>query len=172
MNEPDALAKSADMDLQKRSGLSGTGDSQRDSRESIRANHSQLKPLFYSASGRFARITRLSDSRESPDSRESCESIRANHATNSGPCVPRFPILGVALVKWSGGDCRPRRHKFPRSQGGRPVRGLASFQGSQGVCARNRCHLYNLEGKITIFTVLKWEKGRNHYKNHDLGHNH
>ena len=61
--------------------LSGTGDSQRDSRESIRANHSQLKPYFYSASGRFARITRISDSRESPDSRESCESIRANHAT-------------------------------------------------------------------------------------------
>ena len=28
------------------SELSGTGDSQRDSRESIRANHSQLKPLF------------------------------------------------------------------------------------------------------------------------------
>ena len=28
------------------SALSGTGDSQRDSRESIRANHSQLKPLF------------------------------------------------------------------------------------------------------------------------------
>ena len=26
--------------------------------------------------------------------------------------------------------------------------------------------------KITIFTVLKWEKGRNHYENHDLGHNH
>ena len=26
--------------------LSGTGDSQRDSRESIRANHSQLRPLF------------------------------------------------------------------------------------------------------------------------------
>ena len=26
--------------------LSGTGDSQRDLRESIRANHSQLKPLF------------------------------------------------------------------------------------------------------------------------------
>ena len=26
--------------------LSGTGDSQRDSRESIRANRSQLKPLF------------------------------------------------------------------------------------------------------------------------------
>ena len=38
-------------------------------------------PYFYSASGRFARITRISDSRESPDSRESCESIRANHAT-------------------------------------------------------------------------------------------
>ena len=29
----------------------------------------------------------------------------------------------------------------------------------------------NLEGKITIFTVLKWGKGRNHYENHDLGHN-
>ena len=29
-----------------RFALSGTGDSQRDSRESIRANHSQLKPLF------------------------------------------------------------------------------------------------------------------------------
>ena len=26
--------------------LSGTGDSQRDSRESIRTNHSQLTPLF------------------------------------------------------------------------------------------------------------------------------
>ena len=65
------------------SELSGTGDSQRDSRESIRANHSQLKPLFYSASGRFARIPRISDSRESADSRESCESIRANHATKS-----------------------------------------------------------------------------------------
>ena len=38
-------------------------------------------PYFYSASGRFAWITRISDSRESPDSRESCESIRANHAT-------------------------------------------------------------------------------------------
>ena len=61
--------------------LSGTGDSQPDSPESIRANHSQLKHLFYSASGRFARITRISDSRESPDSRDSRESIRANHAT-------------------------------------------------------------------------------------------
>ena len=61
--------------------LSGTGDSQCDSRESIRANHSQSKPLFYSASSRFAQITRISDSRESGDSRESCESIRANHAT-------------------------------------------------------------------------------------------
>ena len=29
-----------------RFGLSGTGDSQRDSCESIRASHSQLKPLF------------------------------------------------------------------------------------------------------------------------------
>ena len=30
----------------------------------------------------------------------------------------------------------------------------------------------NSEGKITIFTVLKCGKGRNHYENHDLGHNH
>ena len=30
----------------------------------------------------------------------------------------------------------------------------------------------NLEGEITIFTVLKWGKERNHYENHDLGHNH
>ena len=30
----------------------------------------------------------------------------------------------------------------------------------------------NLEGKITIITVLKWGKERNHYENHDLGHNH
>ena len=31
---------------QLRIQLSGTGDSQRDSRKSIRANHSQLAPLF------------------------------------------------------------------------------------------------------------------------------
>ena len=54
--------------------VSGTDDSQRDSRESIRANHSQLTPIF-------ARITRISDSRESPDSRDSRKSIRENHAT-------------------------------------------------------------------------------------------
>ena len=57
-------------------GLSGTGDSQRDSRESIRANHSQLTPHSF--------IVRQADSHESlefPDSRESCESTRANHAT-------------------------------------------------------------------------------------------
>ena len=55
-------------------------------RNAIRANRfariiRNRNPYFYSASGRFARITRTSDSRESPDSRESCESIRANHAT-------------------------------------------------------------------------------------------
>ena len=43
---------------------------------------------FNSASGRFARITRISNSRESPDSRESCESIRANHATKAGKILP------------------------------------------------------------------------------------
>ena len=66
--------------------ICGTGDSQCDSRESIRANHSQMKPQFFIARQadspeRFARITRISDSHESPDSRESCESIRAKHAT-------------------------------------------------------------------------------------------
>ena len=46
--------------------LSGTDDSQRDSRESIRANHSQLKPLFFMA--------------RQADSPESLEfPIRANH---------------------------------------------------------------------------------------------
>ena len=55
-------------------------------RNAIRANRfariiRSWNPHFYSASGRFAQITRIFDSRESPDSRESCESIRANHAT-------------------------------------------------------------------------------------------
>ena len=55
-------------------------------RNAIRANQfariiRNWNPYFYSVSGRFARITRISDSRESPDSRESCKSIRANHAT-------------------------------------------------------------------------------------------
>ena len=58
-------------------------------RNAIRANRfpriiRNWNPYFYSASGRLARITRISDSRESPDSRESCESIRANHATKVG----------------------------------------------------------------------------------------
>ena len=56
-------------------------------RNAIRANRfariiRNCNPHFDSTSGRFARITRISDSRESPDSRESCEfPIRANHAT-------------------------------------------------------------------------------------------
>ena len=55
-------------------------------RNAIRANRfariiRNRNPYFYSASDRFAQMTRISDSRESPDSRESCESIRANHAT-------------------------------------------------------------------------------------------
>ena len=81
--------------------LSGTGDSQRDSRESIRANHSQSKPLFYRASGRFTQMTRIFDSRESPDSRESCESIRANHATKTNTGAKlwlRFCLSILVLV--------------------------------------------------------------------------
>ena len=55
-------------------------------RNAVRANRfariiRNRNPYFYSASGRFARITGISDSRESLDSRELCESIRANHAT-------------------------------------------------------------------------------------------
>ena len=51
-------------------------------RNAIRANRfariiRNRNPYFYSASGRFARITRISDSRESPDS------IHANHATKA-----------------------------------------------------------------------------------------
>ena len=74
------------------SQLSGTGDL----RKSIRANHSRLKPLFYSASGRFARITRISDSRESPYSRESCASIRANHATKR---LKDFSVSSAFLIQ-------------------------------------------------------------------------
>ena len=45
-------------------------------RNTIRANRfariiRNWNPYFYSTAGRFARITRISDSRESPDSRES-----------------------------------------------------------------------------------------------------
>ena len=47
--------------------LGGTGDAQCDSRESIRANHSQLKPSF------------LARQADSPESLEF--PIRANHAT-------------------------------------------------------------------------------------------
>ena len=67
-------------------GTKGTHLVARAIRNAIRANRfariiRNWNPYFYSESGRFARITRISDSRESPDSRESCESIRANHAT-------------------------------------------------------------------------------------------
>ena len=59
-------------------------------RNTIRANGfariiRNSNPYFYSASGRFARIIRISDSRESPDSRELCESIRADHAARCRP---------------------------------------------------------------------------------------
>ena len=50
--------------------LSGTGDSQRNSHESIRVNHSQLKPPIF--------IARQADSPESLE----CP-IRANHATKT-----------------------------------------------------------------------------------------
>ena len=78
-------------------------------RNAIRANRFARiiriwNPYFYSVSGRFARIARISDSRESGDSRESCESIRANHATKQAtkirkkirPCT-KFHVSQVKL---------------------------------------------------------------------------
>ena len=67
-------------------------------RTAIRANWfariiRNWNPYFYSASGRFARIIRISDSRESRDSRESCESIRSNHATKVTEPNLRFPAV-------------------------------------------------------------------------------
>ena len=64
-------------------------------RNAIRANRfarilRNSNPYFYGASGRFARIIRISDSCTSPDSRESCESICSDHATKSltvSPCL-------------------------------------------------------------------------------------
>ena len=56
--------------------LSGTGDSQRDSRKAIRANHSQLTPLFLQrvrpirtnhSNFRFARITPLRKEKKSKE---------------------------------------------------------------------------------------------------------
>ena len=64
------------------SHLSGTGDSQRDSRESIESFAIE-NPYFYSASGR----TWICDSCESPDSRES------RHCTSSHPCARHAPLL-------------------------------------------------------------------------------
>ena len=64
--------------------LSGTVDSQRDSRESIRATHSQLKPLF---------LYRVRPSEA--DSPESLEfPIRANHATKVGKVGDRREGVG------------------------------------------------------------------------------
>ena len=56
--------------------LSGTDDSQRDLRESIGANHSQLKPLSF--------IARQADSPESLEF-----PIRANHPIRAN-CANRF----------------------------------------------------------------------------------
>ena len=70
-------------------------------RNAIRANRfariiRNWHPYFSSASGRFARITRISDSRESPDSRESCESIRTNHATTPAAAADFLRMLGFS----------------------------------------------------------------------------
>ena len=72
-------------------------------RNAIRANQfariiCNWNPHFYSGSGQFGRITRISDSRESPDLRESCESIRANHAT-------KFATLHLQRYLETPGHC-------------------------------------------------------------------
>ena len=61
--------------------LSGTGDSQHDSRESIRANHLQLTPLFF--------IARQADSHESLEF-PICANhpIRANRANRFARITP------------------------------------------------------------------------------------
>ena len=59
-----------------------------------------LNPHFYSASGRFAQITRISDSRESRDSRESCESIRANYATKYTTIAQLNVLCGLEQGSW------------------------------------------------------------------------
>ena len=67
--------------------LSGTGDSQRDSRESIRANHSQLKPQFFTV--------------RQADSHESLEfPIRAHHPirANRANRFARITPLSVCLI--------------------------------------------------------------------------
>ena len=79
-------------------------------RNAIRANRfawiiRNWNPYFYSASGRFARITRISDdSHRSRDSRRySCESIRANHATKAvANVLPLVDLLSVMFWVWEG----------------------------------------------------------------------
>ena len=72
--------------------LSGTGDSQRDSRESIRANHSQLKPQF---------IARQADSHESLEF-----PIRANHPIRANRANRFARIAPLSVGPFSAG-----RHK-------------------------------------------------------------
>ena len=97
-------------------------------------------------SGRFAQITRLSDSRESPDSRESCESIRANHATKHQTVKAvmkaarryldfrlfcRFlTILGVASRNLSDAKatCLGATHRAIPGVDGKPHDGFPHFQ--------------------------------------------
>ena len=76
---------------QKFPGLSGTGDSQRDSRESIHTNHSQFKSLF------LKRVV----------------PIRANHSTKSPATSPK--LLALWKIRFSRGS-----RDFPRFSSGLP----------------------------------------------------
>ena len=92
-------------------------------------------------------------------------------------CKP--PVRGVRWARETGAICQigvltRKRCIFWAQKGlfGRPC--LCPNGTKQSMLAK--IHFFtrsqDLEGKIAIFTVLKWGKGQNHYENHDLGHNH
>ena len=84
-------------------------------RNTIRANRfariiRNWNPYFHSASGQFAWITQISDSREPPDSRKSRESIRTNHATKVHTCTHAFFLACLPDSEDSVMNPRPMLH--------------------------------------------------------------
>ena len=141
-------------------------------RNAIRANRfariiRNWHPYFYSASGRFAWITRISDSRVSPDSRDSRESIRANHATKF--CTLRI-IFDASLWHETGwgsntlagcsglmGDLHPELH---RSWGKDKETALEVIQESNGDDAPQLQLSVTCCGRVFFWTIVKplWPK--------------
>ena len=68
-------------------GLGGTGDSQRDSRESIRVNHSQLKPPIF-----------IAHQADSPESLEF--PMRANHPIRANRVARITPLSSRRVTVW------------------------------------------------------------------------